>query len=49
MSSVYNPHTFASASCEKDIEFVMVKNEQADDDSFCEQGFSMPDRQISGR
>ena len=48
MSSIHNPHTFASA-CGKDIEFVMVKNEQDDDDSFCEQGFSMPDRQISGR
>jgi len=48
VSSIYNPHTFASASCEKDIEFVMVKNEQ-DDDSFCEQDFSMPDRHISGR
>jgi hypothetical protein len=48
VSSIHNPHTFASASCEKDIKFVMVKNEQ-DDDSFCEQGFSMPDRQISGR
>jgi hypothetical protein len=49
VSSIHNPHTFASASCEKDFEFVMVKNEQDDDDSFCEQGFSVPDRQISGR
>jgi hypothetical protein len=49
VSSIHNPHTFAGASCEKDIEFVMVKNEQDDDDdSFCER-FSMPDRQISGR
>jgi hypothetical protein len=49
VSSIYSPHTFESASCEKDFEFVMVKNEQEDIDSFSEQGFSVPDRQISSR
>lgn len=47
VSSIHSPHTFESASCEKDFEFVMVKNEQEDDDSYCEQGFSVPDTQIS--
>jgi hypothetical protein len=49
VSSLHSPHTFESASCEKDFEFVMVKNEQEDDDSFCEQDSSVPERQISGR
>jgi len=48
VSSIHSPRTFESAASGEGFEFVMVKNEP-EDDSFCEQGFSMPDGQISTR
>ncbi|XP_023717882.1 zinc finger protein 525-like isoform X1 [Cryptotermes secundus] len=48
VSSIHNRHTSENAvrECEEDFEFVMVKNE-LQDDSFCEEGFGLPERQIS--
>ncbi|KDR15851.1 zinc finger protein 525-like isoform X1 [Zootermopsis nevadensis] len=46
MSSIHSPHSFESAAGQEGFEFVMVKNEPQDD-SFCEQDFSIPDGQIS--
>jgi hypothetical protein len=50
VSSIHSPHTSENAvgEGEEDFEFVTVKNE-SQDDSFYEQGFSLPERQISRR
>lgn len=50
MNSIHSPQTSENAvgEGEEDFEFVMVKNE-SQDDFFCEQGFSLTEKQISRR